>query len=114
MLMANHGFTAVGASIKQAVYRAVYTHKNAGVQSSAMMLRAAHWSSNQNVDNVGLRYLDQKQQLGSMVLNVATEDRPWGLWVREVEGVSLYKNMRRGLPADEVLVDFAHLEVDNP
>jgi len=92
VLMANHGFTAVGASIKQAVYRAVYTHKNAGVQSSALLLRAASLSAGDSLDGHGLRYLNKEQVQGSLKMNLATEDRPWGLWVKEVKASPLYEN----------------------
>jgi ribulose-5-phosphate 4-epimerase/fuculose-1-phosphate aldolase len=90
VLMANHGFSAVGNSIKQAVYRAIYTHINAGVQANAITLRAAQGS--ESMGNSGLRYLNQRQTIGSQKMNDATEDRPWGLWQREVEVAPLYVN----------------------
>jgi len=43
--MANHGFTTVGTTIKQATYRAVYTHVNAGIQANTIMVRNAQSSS---------------------------------------------------------------------
>jgi HCOMODA/2-hydroxy-3-carboxy-muconic semialdehyde decarboxylase len=38
VLMRGHGFTAVGQSIEEAVFRAVYTARNCEVQSAAMGL----------------------------------------------------------------------------
>jgi ribulose-5-phosphate 4-epimerase/fuculose-1-phosphate aldolase len=87
--MANHGFTAVGASIKQAVYRAVYTHINAGVQSNAIMLRSAQQQF-QPGSTGDMRYLNAEQSRGSLKLNEASLERPWGLWEREVEVAPLY------------------------
>jgi len=100
VLMANHGFTTIGTSIKQAVYRAVYTHKNAGIQSHAIMLRNAALNVKSNrggADNDGntngpeIRYLSEEQVRGSLRLNDASQERPWGLWVREVEVCPIYR-----------------------
>lgn len=87
VLMNNHGFTTVGTSIKQAVYRAVYTHVNAGIQTNALMIRSA---AGVKADAQGLRYLNEAQVKGSLEMNHASQDRPWGLWVREVEACPLY------------------------
>jgi len=100
VLMANHGFTTVGTSIKQAVYRAVYTHKNAGIQSTALMVRNAALKVKSNRgggygdrDIIGpeMWYLSEMQVEGSLRMNDASQERPWGLWVREVEVCPLYK-----------------------
>ena len=96
--MKNHGFTTVGTSIKQAVYRAVYTHTNANVQSNAIMLRNADigLSPFESVEFSGkhgeLTYLDEDQVVGCMQMNDSSQDRPWGLWSREVEVCPLYVN----------------------
>lgn len=75
ILMANHGFTTVGTTIKQAVYRAVYTHVNAGIQANAIMLQNAQSSSSGGT--VGeLGYLDTEQVQGSLKMNDASQDRP--------------------------------------
>ena len=88
--MANHGFTTVGSSIKQAVYRAVYTVVNANAQSTALMAR--HSAMGSSKDKVGqLRYLSEDQVRGSYSMSNATLDRPWDLWVREVEVCQLYR-----------------------
>lgn len=90
VLMNNHGFTTVGTSIKQAVYRAVYTHVNAGIQTSALTIRGA---AGVKSDAQGLRYLNEDQVKGSLKMNDASQDRPWGLWVKEVEACPLYTNL---------------------
>ena len=102
VLMKNHGFTAVGPSIKQTVYRAVYTHVNASVQSQAIMLRNAYLGTSHQEPSLGgetseqadgeLTYLDGEQVLGSLKMSAATQDRPWQLWEREVEVCPLYVN----------------------
>jgi len=89
VLMTNHGFTAVGTSIKQAVYRAIYTHVNAGIQTNAVLLRSAAGLS--NFGGGGLKFLNEEQVQGSLKINDASQDRPWELWVREVEVCPLYR-----------------------
>ncbi|KAJ9620877.1 hypothetical protein H2203_007463 [Taxawa tesnikishii (nom. ined.)] len=42
VLMRGHGFTCVGASIEEAVYRAVYTCTNARVQTTALLLQGGY------------------------------------------------------------------------
>jgi ribulose-5-phosphate 4-epimerase/fuculose-1-phosphate aldolase len=90
VLMTNHGFTAVGSSIKQSVYRAVYTCVNADVQTKAMMISQARAS--QGASRSEPVYLTEKQTRGCQKMNDATMDRPWELWEREVEVCPLYWN----------------------
>jgi hypothetical protein len=98
VLMKNHGFTTVGGSIKQAVYRAVYTHANANVQSNAIMLRNADIGISPLINELhsgmhgSINYLDEEQVVGCMQMNDSSQDRPWGLWCREVEVCPLYVN----------------------
>lgn len=84
--MQNHGFTVVGQSIQQAVFRAVYTHVNASLQMKAITLQAAigHISD----DKIG--YLDEKQVAGCTAMGNNSFERPWGLWVKEVATDELY------------------------
>jgi len=91
VLMANHGFTTVGTSIKQAVYRAVYTHVNASIQTNAITLRNAAIGVGVGVGGE-LRYLNTEQVKGSLKMNAASQDRPWALWVEEVRACRLYKH----------------------
>lgn len=93
VLMQNHGFTTCGQNIPQAVYRAVYTHTNAGVQTTAIMLRNAQNSvGGIRGTSADLIYLDEKQVAGCKVMGEGTQERPWGLWAREVEASPLYRN----------------------
>jgi ribulose-5-phosphate 4-epimerase/fuculose-1-phosphate aldolase len=100
VLMANHGFTTIGSSIKQAVYRAVYTHVNAAVQTNALTLRASAIGAGVGVEGE-MRYLNAEQVKGSLKMNEASQDRPWKLWVEEVEACGLYKNNSKSIPTNE-------------
>lgn len=93
VLMANHGFTTIGTSIKQAVYRAVYTHVNASVQTNAITLRNAAIGAGVSVEGE-MRFLNEEQVAGSLKMNDASQDRPWGLWVEEVETCRMYEHTR--------------------
>jgi hypothetical protein len=92
VLMANHGFTTLGTSIKQAVYRAIYTQVNASVLTNAITLRNAAIGAGVNVEGE-VRYLNAEQTVGSLKMNEASQDRPWRLWVREVEACGLYESL---------------------
>jgi len=101
VLMRSHGFTTHGKCIKQAVYRAVYTHVNAKIQSTAITMRGCEMGDRARVINgeefeagekPPLKYLDDYQIKGCQVMNDETQERPWALWVREVEVQPLYRN----------------------
>ena len=66
-LMRGHGSVAVGASIKQAVFRAIYAEVNARLQSEAMRLGAVTFLNDAEAENAS------KTLAGTM-------DRPWELW----------------------------------
>lgn len=86
VVMQNHGFTVVGQSIQQAVFRAVYTHVNASLQMKAITLQAA--IGHVGDDKIG--YLDEKQVAGCTAMGNNSFERPWGLWVKEVATDELY------------------------
>jgi len=94
VLMKNHGFTAIGSNIPQAVYRAIYTQVNARVQTNAILLRNAFLGSGivDLEEGGGLEYLDEEQSVAGGEMGVGSQERPWGLWVREVEAAALYVN----------------------
>jgi ribulose-5-phosphate 4-epimerase/fuculose-1-phosphate aldolase len=100
VLMTNHGFTCVGGSIKQAVYRAVYTCVNANVQTKAMVLRQAAGRQGYTFTQTTVTYLNENQTRGCQKMNDATMERPWGLWEREVEVCPLYRNDELGNEAE--------------
>lgn len=70
ILMRGHGFTVVGSSLRQAVYRAVYLESNARIQAIAEGLG----------DPV---YLNAAEALAADAANNSQIDRPWELWARE-------------------------------
>lgn len=86
VVMSHHGFTTFGKNVQQAVYRAVYTHVNAGIQAKSLMLHAAAGKA------ADIKYLNAKQTKGCSVMCENTQGRPWDLWVKEVEAHSLYVN----------------------
>lgn len=66
-LMRGHGSIAVGISIKQVVYRAIYAEFNARLQTEALRLGP-------------ITYLTDEEAHGAMLANDAVIDRPWDLW----------------------------------
>jgi HCOMODA/2-hydroxy-3-carboxy-muconic semialdehyde decarboxylase len=74
VLMRGHGATMVGvASLRQAVYRAVYAEKNARLQMEALRLGAPV-------------YLTADEAKGAALANDYSLDRAWQLWKRVVRG----------------------------
>lgn len=72
ILMRGHGFTMVGATVRQAVYRAVYADANARIQLQAVGLGAPI-------------YLNAAEARAADATNGSEVDRAWNLWVGEVE-----------------------------
>jgi ribulose-5-phosphate 4-epimerase/fuculose-1-phosphate aldolase len=72
VLMRGHGSTVVGNSIKQAVFRAVYTELNAVLQSNAMRMGA-------------VTFLTEEEADAAAATSDGQVDRPWQLWLREAE-----------------------------
>jgi ribulose-5-phosphate 4-epimerase/fuculose-1-phosphate aldolase len=70
-LMRGHGSVAVGASIRQAVFRAVYTEVNARLQIEALKLGT-------------ITFLDPEEAKRAAATNDAVIDRGWDLWKREI------------------------------
>ncbi len=74
VLMRGHGATMIGtASVRQAVYRAVYAEKNARLQMEALRLGTPI-------------YLTREEAKGAALANDQNLDRAWQLWKREVRG----------------------------
>lgn len=67
VLMRGHGSVAVGGSLPEVVFRAVYTEVNARLQSDAMRLGTVH-------------YLDAEEAKLSMQTNRGVMGRAWELW----------------------------------
>jgi HCOMODA/2-hydroxy-3-carboxy-muconic semialdehyde decarboxylase len=71
-LMRGHGSVVVGQSIRQVVFRAIYTEVNAKLQSDAQKLGP-------------VIFLDDAEASQSARTNDALVARPWELWKRKVE-----------------------------
>lgn len=68
LLMRGHGSVAVGTSLKQAVYRAIYTEMNAKLQSEATRLGGR------------VTFLTPGEAERAATLTDPNLDRPWSLW----------------------------------
>jgi len=67
VLMRGHGSTVVGATLKHAVYRAIYTEINARLLSEALRLG-------------DVEYLSSAEARATMTTNEGQLERPWALW----------------------------------
>lgn len=74
VLMRGHGFVAVGDSIPVAVFRAMYTETNAGIQTRAIALGGE------------VTPLEPDEAALSEATNRSVVMRPWTLWRRKVMG----------------------------
>jgi HCOMODA/2-hydroxy-3-carboxy-muconic semialdehyde decarboxylase len=72
-LMRGHGSIAVGGSVKEVVYRAIYAEVNAKLQSEAMRLGE-------------VTYLNEREAANAMHTINGVIDRPWDLWKSGVAG----------------------------
>jgi HCOMODA/2-hydroxy-3-carboxy-muconic semialdehyde decarboxylase len=69
-LLRGHGSVAVGASIKQVVYRAIYAEVNARVQTEAMRFGE-------------ITFLNDAEAANASKTNDGNLDRPWQLWKKK-------------------------------
>lgn len=90
VLMRRHGYTTHGKDIETTVYRAIYTSVNASVQTNATLLRSAMPST--MTPKFELEPLTEPMTQGCIKMNEGTQDKPWKLWVAEVEKSPLYIN----------------------
>jgi HCOMODA/2-hydroxy-3-carboxy-muconic semialdehyde decarboxylase len=70
--MRGHGSVAVGGSVQQVVYRAIYTEMNARLQMEAMRLGP-------------VTFLAPEEAKLAAATNDKVLGRPWELWKRKVE-----------------------------
>ena len=103
VLMRKHGFTTYGTDIKTAVYRAVFTTENAKAQTDSALLRSAFgglgeqgvglqpWGMEGIVMQNDFEPLTAQQSADAEESIAGTIERPWGLWLAEVEASPLYK-----------------------
>jgi len=68
VLMRGHGMTVVGASVQEAVFRAIYTEMNARLQLQAMQLEGP------------IEFLSDEEGRRSTAANAGTLERPWEVW----------------------------------
>ena len=94
VIMRRHGFTAIGRSIKEAVFRAIYTVKNAKIQTTSTMLRFATGASDGGgVQGDGtIPDLSPEQIAGIAATTSKVYDRPWELWKAEASTQGVAKN----------------------
>jgi ribulose-5-phosphate 4-epimerase/fuculose-1-phosphate aldolase len=71
VLMRGHGSTIVGATLRQAVFRAIYTEINARVQTAAMGMGE-------------VTYLNPAEAAAATAANDGQINRAWDLWHRKV------------------------------
>lgn len=89
-LMRGHGFTVAADSIEVAVMWAVYTQKNATIQTTAATLQSAYSCTG---PSMVLACLSDEECLAAKAMTKRTVQRPWKLWVREVDACGFYVNI---------------------
>ncbi|KAI1843597.1 hypothetical protein JX265_007381 [Neoarthrinium moseri] len=90
VLMRGHGFTAVAESIEECVLRAVYTARNAAIQTAALTTQASYGSRDGPLQPI--KYLSPEEAEAAKGMTKWSAQRPWKLWLREVEVSNLYVN----------------------
>lgn len=91
-LMAAHGLTVIGEGIEEVVSRAIYTMKNASIQTAALTTQSAFAAQSGQGPQGSLRFLSEKESRAATNMSKWSAQRPWKLWVREVEACGLYLN----------------------
>ncbi|HTM59762.1 MAG TPA: class II aldolase/adducin family protein [Burkholderiales bacterium] len=74
VLMRGHGMTVIGASVQEAVFRAVYTEMNARLQLQATQLEGP------------IEFLSDEEGRRSTTANAGTLERPWEVWKKKALG----------------------------
>jgi ribulose-5-phosphate 4-epimerase/fuculose-1-phosphate aldolase len=91
VLMRGHGMTVVAPNIEECVLRSIYTPKNASIQSTVLLTRAAYQVSG-NTPAGPAAFLNKQEAAAAAEMTHWSSSRPWGLWVSEVEKSALYSN----------------------
>ncbi|HET6522883.1 class II aldolase/adducin family protein [Sphingopyxis sp.] len=71
VLMRGHGSTTAGATVQQAVYRAIYAEKNAKIQAAAMAMGEVTFLSEGEIETAAQ-------------MSAVQDERTWASWVREL------------------------------
>jgi len=74
VLMRGHGMTVVGATVQEAVFRAIYTEMNARLQLQAAQLEGP------------IEFLSDEEGRRSTAANAGTIERPWEVWKKKALG----------------------------
>src|SRR5258708_3377936 len=74
LLVRAHGMTVVGATVPEAVFRAIYTEMNARLQLQATQLEGP------------IEFLSDEEGRRSTAANAGTLERPWELWKKAALG----------------------------
>ncbi|KUL89239.1 hypothetical protein ZTR_03698 [Talaromyces verruculosus] len=90
VLMRGHGMTVVANNIEECVLKAIYTQKNAAIQTATLTLVATLPGSSNGES--AIRYLDDEEAKDAENMSKWSCHRPWDLWVREVEESKFYVN----------------------
>ena len=95
VLMRGHGMTVAAKSMEVCLMRAVYTQQNAKVQTTALLLNAAYFGTDQkDVGPDSIQFLKNSELKGHTdMMKDSGPGRAWGLWLREVETTGLYVNL---------------------
>jgi ribulose-5-phosphate 4-epimerase/fuculose-1-phosphate aldolase len=91
VLMRGHGLTVIAPTIQDCVLRAVYTQKNASIQTTSLLTNAAYFGSS-GASHAEIQYLSEEESTAATEMTRWSAMRPWGLWLREVEAAGLYVN----------------------
>lgn len=83
VLQHKHGFTAMGKTVEEAVYRALYTQTNCELLSKALSFAAG--------DVTKVSYLSEEEAKSCKQMNEKCVDKSWRLWLREVQVNPLYE-----------------------
>ncbi|KAH7384656.1 class II aldolase and Adducin N-terminal domain-containing protein [Pyrenochaeta sp. MPI-SDFR-AT-0127] len=84
VLQHKHGFTTFGASVEEAVYRAIYTQMNCRLLAQAIALAEG--------DPGRVTYLTPEEAKACAVMNAKCQDKSFRLWLREVQVNPLYES----------------------
>ncbi|KAH7124345.1 class II aldolase/adducin N-terminal [Dactylonectria macrodidyma] len=88
-LMRGHGFTVVAENMESCVLRAIYTQNNASIQTMTLTISAAFGGQTTQHD---IKYLSVEEAAAAAQMTKWSAQRPWKLWLREVEACGLYVN----------------------
>ncbi|KZM28148.1 uncharacterized protein EKO05_0005833 [Ascochyta rabiei] len=83
VLQHKHGFTTMGKSVEEAVYRALYTQTNCELLGKALQFAGG------DINKVA--YLSEEEAKSCKKMNEKCVDKSWRLWLREVQTNPLYE-----------------------